>query len=596
MASTPICRCRVLYLGSAVPQITKDGLHGIQEPLRELYPDEGVLGAKGIDSWLSVWSNGLLLENVDEKHKRVTRFFPIESLHYCAAVRRVTIPGPDGDAVERFLPLDSPFARIPTPHNPPLFACILRRVAGIKVLECHVFVCKKEMAANALVRCCFHSYADNTYVKHLETGSVYGSVAVAPAAATTNGNGTSVNPIQKVEQWRASATADDSDASQNGELVSIYDGNENHKVWSGVDDQHSIYASSTLRSAKSTNGIHRSGRPRQLMSPSNPPPPPPNTTMATIESATNGKKRDVRKPMGRVANGHSGWRYPPMTASEFRPAWPAPWMKPMPPPQGYPVAVLPMSANQKKGPRMPIPVAPPVVPPVAHSPKSKSSEEPMYMPSSRAMSPVSSYQAAAFSYEQYYQNRHSPPTPPYGMLPPGSPAKPTKYKKKKDRGDSDSKFNTGIYRKKGHLNERAFSYSIRQEHRSRSHSSLATLSFAEPNAAVTNGHDASPDGPIANGHHHPQNHHHHHHNHHPQHPHNHPPTQNGKTSTLDLVRNGKGAKASPGSAKGKKAGKTGGINNMMNDLSLSDGELEELGSSNHQTPARRKATTATNHR
>lgn len=29
-ASTPICRCRVLYLGSAVPQVTKDGLQGIQ--------------------------------------------------------------------------------------------------------------------------------------------------------------------------------------------------------------------------------------------------------------------------------------------------------------------------------------------------------------------------------------------------------------------------------------------------------------------------------------------------------------------------------------------------------------------------------------
>lgn len=28
--STPICRCRVLYLGSAVPQVTKDGLQGIQ--------------------------------------------------------------------------------------------------------------------------------------------------------------------------------------------------------------------------------------------------------------------------------------------------------------------------------------------------------------------------------------------------------------------------------------------------------------------------------------------------------------------------------------------------------------------------------------
>ena len=150
---TPICRCRVLYLGSAVPHVTKDGLQGIQEPLKELYPEDGALGAKGIDSWLSVWSNGFLLENMDENRKKVTRFFPVESLHYCAAVRYVLVPGTSsGDKVARFLPLDSPFARNPNINHPPLFAAILRRTSGIKVLECHVFICKRETAANALVR------------------------------------------------------------------------------------------------------------------------------------------------------------------------------------------------------------------------------------------------------------------------------------------------------------------------------------------------------------------------------------------------------------------------------------------------------------
>lgn len=149
---TPICRCRVLYLGSAVPHITKDGLQGIQEPLKELYPEDGALGAKGIDSWLSVWSNGFLLENVDENRKKVSRFFPIDSLHYCAAVRYVQVPGTSGEKVQRFLPLDSPFARNPNINHPPLFAAILRRTTGIKVLECHVFICKRETAANALVR------------------------------------------------------------------------------------------------------------------------------------------------------------------------------------------------------------------------------------------------------------------------------------------------------------------------------------------------------------------------------------------------------------------------------------------------------------
>lgn len=180
--STPICRCRVLYLGSAVPRQSKDGLQGIQEPLRSLYPSEGAVGAKGIDSWLSVWSNGILLENVDENLKQVTRFFPIESLHYCAAVRQVLIPERGNTNPEpKFLPLDSPFARTPRAQHPPIFAAILRRTTGIKVLECHTFICKREAAANALVRCCFHAYADNSYARQLETGSqgtgsVYGTL------------------------------------------------------------------------------------------------------------------------------------------------------------------------------------------------------------------------------------------------------------------------------------------------------------------------------------------------------------------------------------------------------------------------------------
>ena len=90
--------------------------------------------------------------------KKVTRFFPIEALHYCAAVRYVLVPGSDQSAAggervqQRFLPLDSPFARNPNMNHPPLFAAILRRTSGIKVLECHVFICKRETAANALVR------------------------------------------------------------------------------------------------------------------------------------------------------------------------------------------------------------------------------------------------------------------------------------------------------------------------------------------------------------------------------------------------------------------------------------------------------------
>lgn len=163
-----------MYLGSSVPHITKDGLQGIQEPLRELYPDSATLlsGNAGIDSWLSVWSNGILIENVDENGREVKRFFKIDALHYCAAVKFVSsTPSQqplNGQNSLRFLPLDSPQARAqPIDMNPPIFASILRRTTGIKVLECHAFICKREAAANALVRCCFHAYADTMYAKQI---------------------------------------------------------------------------------------------------------------------------------------------------------------------------------------------------------------------------------------------------------------------------------------------------------------------------------------------------------------------------------------------------------------------------------------------
>uniref|UniRef100_A0A914KQV3 PID domain-containing protein n=1 Tax=Meloidogyne incognita TaxID=6306 RepID=A0A914KQV3_MELIC len=162
---TPLCRCRVLYIGCAVPTVTKDGLQGIQQPLRERYPASESPEARGIDSWLSVWYNGLLLEYVDGEKRTDSAFFAINSLHYCAAVRYVNMGGfaVEGGG-ERFIPLDSPFAQTDSPH-PPIFAAIFRRTTGVKVLECHGFVCTNEKAANALVRCCFHAYADTMYLK-----------------------------------------------------------------------------------------------------------------------------------------------------------------------------------------------------------------------------------------------------------------------------------------------------------------------------------------------------------------------------------------------------------------------------------------------
>lgn len=169
------------------------------------------------------------------------------------------------------------------------------------------------------------------------------------------------------------------------------------------------------------------------------------------------------------------------------------------------------------------------------------------MPSARPLSPVASYQPGHFPHEAYLMQQYAQAAtatldgrgkkknkknkkngmPPMAipvpipalpmMMPPGPPMSPPPMSPppmnghhnhhngmnghsngtatngtngaSPDNGDDsspveESPFNTGIYRKKGHLNERAFSYSIRQEHRSRSHGSLASLQFGPPAPAT----------------------------------------------------------------------------------------------------------------
>ncbi|XP_067014931.2 uncharacterized protein [Anabrus simplex] len=606
--STPICRCRVLYLGSAVPHVTKDGLQGIQEPLRELYPEQGALGARGIDSWLSVWSNGLLLENVDENHKKVTRFFPIETLHYCAAVRYVLVPEKAGSgsssaspATPRFLPLDSPFARSPNPSHPPLFAAILRRTTGIKVLECHAFICKREMAANALVRCCFHAYADSSYARHMDGGntSVYGTLrsqnnGSAPLMAS--------NSIEKVEGWRqmtrggnsgSTLTLNSHQQNNNGTLtsnattgnistaddISIYNGDENHKVWAGTggspSEREEFYGVNTMRSA-------RSNRPRQMIAPVTSPPPPP--TPSTSKDDKNNKKANKEKARRKKMMGGSREElYPLMNGSLMRGATlqhhhgnmrsssslsgtlirgggphhysngtllrptsahqmngyhhPAPVLlvphpsSTLPPGRHHhaPKRMVagtfshrppPVKGNvMVAGPPPLVPVIPPnmiaapmmPMPPPSGGKKSSKHhhhpvavEEPIYMPSTRPLSPIASFQPGHFPHEAYLMQQYASTTmegkhkkkgktekkQPVMVNGGGMPAPVVPpvvmVQDEEDDGPSppaiveESPFNTGIYRKKGHLNERAFSYSIRQEHRSRSYGSLASLKFATP--------------------------------------------------------------------------------------------------------------------
>ena len=540
--STPICRCRVLYLGSSVPHVTKDGLQGIQEPLRELYPSEGISGAKGIDSWLSVWSNGLLLENVDEKQKKFTRFFPIEVLHYCAAVRYVLVPsssGGDKERVARFLPLDSPFARSPSIAHPPLFAAILRRTSGIKVLECHVFICKRETPANALVRCCFHAYADSMQARRLD-GGLYGSIYGPPPSqppADQSVAEAQIDVIEKVEEWQADQPVA---STSNGDELSVYNGDKNHKVWAGpaqYGERQPVYNEYELTgrgaSVYGSTGS-RAARPRQMVMPAAPPPPPPTPPPETevkkkarkhktrgelgSPSRTNGVNGHVsnghaingHSPVlnghgpvlnghgpvlnghGPVLNGHgqsvNGHGPPQRSASrqERQPSRPvgaavsprqrAARLRPPPPAHLYPPQLVygtlpppPPPPHLQPVPLVAGPYGPTVMtlPYRPHRSTSRAAEEPTYLPSARPLSPTASYQPAHFPHEAYLMQQQ------YATV------DRRRKVRRKSRKEEGSPPNTGIYRRRNHLNEKAFGFSIQQEHRSRSYGSLATVDGAE---------------------------------------------------------------------------------------------------------------------
>lgn len=604
-------------MGSAVPHVTKDGLQGIQEPLRDLYPDQGLLLAQksdsiGIDSWLSVWSNGILVENVDENGREVNKFFPIESLHYCAAVRYVVIPASSAANEEnmkssesepndpnhrihrdsgsqakiKFLPLDSPFSRNSNiTLHPPLFACILRRTTGIKVLECHAFICKRDQAANALVRCCFHAYADSMHAKQMEqevfeSQSNYGTHTLQPAkhngskAEMTRRFSRSISDLDsvenKIEAWRQRSTealnleeiqvmhgngceAHDGDESlsfsrrTSHPLDDDHDDDDNYKVWSGGSGimergmlmpqasvstphlhrpppiaflRHGHDGRATLRSVRTTASSthHPHFRPPSvssrsminLMGPPHHPmhhqpfPPPhmlpplqalqPLPPFLPVPSTLSKKElKSLKSSLKKLKKKNKG-----ALAPEFLMAGP-----PLPPP------------FLRHPPHMPF-LVPPARghPPHPHHMPHHVHDEPIYVPAMRPLTPLNPHYGPPTGFH-FHPEHHLPHGHSFGGPPPlvmrrdvsrnghhdpasrESPSSRRNSHSNSRKQDSNSEaepsdsspFNTGIYRKKANLNERAFSYSIRQESRSRSNS-LANVNYS-PN------HDPGPSGLIA---------------------------------------------------------------------------------------------------
>ena len=173
--TTPMIKTRVLYIGSAVPLDTAEGLDAVQGPLRERYPVDNETSIEGIDAHLSISNACIQLQYISDTDHVIQ--FPISSLTLCAAVRCVdTTNGASGEKVAKFVSLQDPLAGGENSKRPSIFTAITRRTQGRKVLECHGFICSNSREAMDLVK---HAKVAGTNFKR------NGSVATTPRPVST---------------------------------------------------------------------------------------------------------------------------------------------------------------------------------------------------------------------------------------------------------------------------------------------------------------------------------------------------------------------------------------------------------------------------
>lgn len=306
------------------------------------------------------------------------------------------------------------------------------------------------------------------------------------------------------------ASSGDLDVTDDGES-SLYNGDENHKIWSGSheqlnginghqngDNHYDFYSNGNGISGSSTLG--RPSRQRQISAPIPVPPPPKEEIKKKKESKKSSSKsvgsQSLSGTLIRPRPIHPQGRGPPPHMMIYGPPPPHHMMGP---PMGHhphhPHMGPPPQMNGRqfhtighRGQHLP----PPHMMPMHHM-----------QPHMQIMLPpqYATLQSAKGKKKKGKDKMngipvgipHMPPMfypPPPASLIADSPRAIGMSSRKlaqstaalDDSGNSgaESPGGTGIYRRKGHLNERAFSYSIRQEHRSRSHGSLASLQFNPP--------------------------------------------------------------------------------------------------------------------
>lgn len=328
----------------------------------------------------------------------------------------------------------------------------------------------------------------------------------------------------------------DRDNSNSADDLSVYNGDENHKIWVGAQRERTsidenLYGEWGVGTMKSS----RSVRPRQVINA--PPPPPPPTKEVKQSKKTNVKEKSKRKKSETcsreevypIVNGSpvraSTWRrgmsgsqgslgppYPPhpniyANGTLLRPASRATNGGPSGPP-----LMMPMTLPHRPGKGF-RPPPPPMIPPhalyiPAPAPVSRkhyqvSREEPIYMPSARPMSPVSSYQPCHFPHEAYLMRHYATmdyPTPKKRKdkkIKNGAVGVPAPLIITNGRAEGDEWSEVGMYhrRMKEEKNGKAGCTNINSERRSDgSASPYETEGYRKKNKQEPKRDKTSPDG------------------------------------------------------------------------------------------------------
>lgn len=184
---TPISRSRALYLGTSIfssdankideSQLTLDQL---QNTISERYPVDGGQFSKGVETWLSIYTNGLQMEHSaasDTPSITALFYYPMKALVYCGALRFISTGGSNWS----FVPLDTEVAQNNiNSKNPSLFVCLFKgidSVTKLDIIESNVFVVGTKEISFSLVDGCQQAY-NKAKIPRSDFYKKYGNIPV----------------------------------------------------------------------------------------------------------------------------------------------------------------------------------------------------------------------------------------------------------------------------------------------------------------------------------------------------------------------------------------------------------------------------------